>query len=58
MLIENSKKILINNGIDDIDYLDIRNPETLEFKHTASKGDLVAVAAKVSGTRLIDNLVL
>jgi pantoate--beta-alanine ligase len=41
-----------------MDYLEIVHPETLEPINNLSEGALVAVAAKVGTTRLIDNIVL
>jgi pantoate--beta-alanine ligase len=43
-----------------VDYLEIVNPETLEAiaNNDLTSGALVAVAAKVGSTRLIDNIVL
>jgi pantoate--beta-alanine ligase len=41
-----------------VDYFEIVNPETLDPVTHASKGALVAVAAFVGTTRLIDNVVL
>lgn len=41
-----------------LDYLEIVNPETLDPVPTVAEGGLVAVAAYVGSTRLIDNLLL
>jgi pantoate--beta-alanine ligase len=41
-----------------IDYFEIVNPETLDPVVDVSQGALVAVAAYVGNTRLIDNLVI
>ena len=41
-----------------LDYFEVVDPETLDPVENASRGALVAVAAYVGGTRLIDNLVL
>ena len=42
-----------------VDYIEIVDPDTLEPRGTdVTGGELVAVAAKVGGTRLIDNIVL
>jgi pantoate--beta-alanine ligase len=41
-----------------LDYLEIVNPDTLDPVATTSGGALVAVAAHVGSTRLIDNIVL
>jgi len=49
------KNILKEVGIDKIDYLEICDPETLTPKELAEGGDLVAVAVRLGGARLIDN---
>jgi pantothenate synthetase len=41
-----------------VDYCSIVDPETLEDVADVSKGALVAVAAHVGTTRLIDNVLL
>ena len=41
-----------------LDYFEIVNPETLEAVEEVGGGALVAVAAYVGSTRLIDNVVL
>jgi pantothenate synthetase len=41
-----------------LDYFEIVNPDTLEPVSTVKGGALVAVAAWVGATRLIDNLVV
>ena len=40
------------------DYLAVVAPDTLEPKHEAAAGDVLLVAARLGGTRLLDNLVL
>jgi len=57
-LVRTGKEILDSSSITDVDYLGIRNAETLESKKQAQSGDLVAVAARVGNTRLIDNIKL
>ena len=57
-LVQSGRKILKNSSIKDIDYLEIRNAETLMSKKKAQSGDLVAVAARVGNARLIDNIKL
>ena len=52
---EIGEKILKDVGITDIDYLEICDSETLEPKASAEVGDLVAVAVRLGGARLIDN---
>ncbi|MGH7884405.1 MAG: pantoate--beta-alanine ligase [Thermodesulfobacteriota bacterium] len=55
-LIENAKIILFEGKIEDIEYLEIRNSTSLELKSIAATGDIAAVAVKINGIRLIDNL--
>jgi len=57
-LVQSGRKILKNSSIKDIDYLEIRNAETLKSKKKAQSGDLVAIAARVGNARLIDNIKL
>jgi len=54
-LINIGKGILNESSILDIDYLEIRDGNTLKNEHIAKRGDIVAVAAKVGNARLIDN---
>jgi pantoate--beta-alanine ligase len=49
-------KILKQSNIFDIDYLEICDPETLESKDLAERGDLLAIAVRLGSTRLIDNI--
>lgn len=56
LMVEFGKKILEETGINDIDYLEICDPETLESKELAGRGDLLAVAVRIKGTRFIDNI--
>jgi pantoate--beta-alanine ligase len=49
---------LASEGAVRLDYFEIVNPETLDPVEGISQGALVAVAAYVGGTRLIDNLLL
>ena len=57
-LVKSGKKLLEGASIEDLDYLDIRDGETLVSKDEAARGDVVAVAARVGGARLIDNIIL
>ena len=58
ILLAEANRVLRMAQINDIDYIEIRDPETLELRHRAKGGDLVALAVSVGGTRLIDNTVL
>ena len=57
-LVNIGTRLLHSSDINEIDYLEIRNGETLESKNQAQSGDLVAVAAKIGNARLIDNIKL
>ncbi len=56
LMVEFGKKILEESEINDIDYLEICDPETLKSQELAESGNLVAVAVRIGGTRLIDNV--
>lgn len=47
--------ILNNSSINNIDYFEIRNGSSLGSKKEAQPGDVVAIAARIGNTRLIDN---
>ena len=49
-------RLLKEANIFDIDYLEICDPETLESKDLAERGDLLAIAVRLGSTRLIDNI--
>lgn len=53
---ESGIKILNRANIVNIDYLEVCDPETLETKEFAEKGDLLAIAVRLGSTRLIDNI--
>lgn len=55
---ESGKEVLLEAGVTEIDYLEVRSGETLEEIKEVNKGDVAAVAAKVGGARLIDNIIL
>jgi pantoate--beta-alanine ligase len=57
-LIEAGKQVITEEPSVRLDYLEIVDPETLEGVDVASPKSLVAVAAFVGATRLIDNAVL
>lgn len=58
ILLAEADQVLRMAQINDIDYIEIRDPETLELRHRAVEGDLVALAVRLGNTRLIDNTVL
>ena len=58
ILLAEADRVLRMAQINDIDYIEIRDSETLELRHRAMEGDLVALAVRVGETRLIDNIVL
>lgn len=49
---------LEERGVTDVDYVAIADPETLEPLPQATVGTIVALAARVGRTRLIDNMIL
>ncbi|HET9742595.1 MAG TPA: pantoate--beta-alanine ligase [Terriglobales bacterium] len=57
-LIEQARRVLDSEPSIRIDYVEIVNPDSLESVATAKDGDLVAIAAFVGSTRLIDNVLL
>jgi pantoate--beta-alanine ligase len=57
-LIENGKRVIAEESGARLDYLEIVDPDTLEPVTKVDRPALVAVAAFVSTTRLIDNIVL
>ena len=57
-LVKEGTEILKSSGVDSIDYFEIRDADNLELIKTAQSGNLVAVAAHVGTTRLIDNIIL
>ncbi|MCA9810915.1 MAG: pantoate--beta-alanine ligase, partial [Candidatus Dadabacteria bacterium] len=58
VLLESGKRILSDSSAGEIDYLEIRNGDTLEEVMLASPGDVAALAVKVGRARLIDNIEL
>jgi pantoate--beta-alanine ligase len=50
--------VLAGASIGEVDYLEIRDGQTLGEKRLASPGDVAALAVRIGGTRLIDNTVL
>ncbi|HML95332.1 MAG TPA: pantoate--beta-alanine ligase [Thermodesulfobacteriota bacterium] len=57
-LLESGRRVLTDSSAGDIDYLEIRNGDTLEEVKLASPGDVAALAVKVGRARLIDNIEL
>ncbi len=57
-LIDAGKQVIAEQPGVRLDYLEIVNPDTLDPVPDISRGALVAVAAYVGSTRLIDNIVL
>jgi pantoate--beta-alanine ligase len=52
------KQVIAEEPLVRLDYLEVVNADTLDPVAETSQGDLVAVAAYVGGTRLIDNVLL
>jgi pantoate--beta-alanine ligase len=57
-LVEHGRRVILNASAGEIDYLEIRKGETLEEVKSVSPGDVAALAVKVGGARLIDNIEL
>lgn len=55
-IIDIGRKILNKDNSINIDYLEIRDPLTLQCKDKAKNGDLLAVAVRIGNARLIDNI--
>lgn len=55
-LVKSARSLLNDADIDKIEYLEIRDPESLELKKEVSSGDMALIAVNINGTRLIDNL--
>ncbi len=49
---------LVASGFDSIDYAELRNGGSLAPLHAASPNARLFVAARIGGTRLIDNLAI
>ncbi len=47
---------LLANGFDSVDYADLRNADTLEALDRPGGNARLFVAARIGGTRLIDNM--
>ncbi len=57
-LVEVGERVLADSDIDNVDFLEIRDPESLALVQEARSGDLIALAARIGKTRLIDNVEL
>jgi pantoate--beta-alanine ligase len=57
-LVERGYEMLKDASVSEIDYLEIRDGETLGEKATAARGDVAALAVRMGNARLIDNIVL
>ncbi len=57
-MVEAGKEVMAEEPAVRLDYFEIVNPDTLDPVDDVSRGGLVAVAAFVGSTRLIDNIVL
>jgi len=57
-LIAAGKQVVAEEPAVKVDYFEVVDPDTLEPVSDVTKGALVAVAAYVGATRLIDNLLI
>ena len=55
-LIKSARSALKDADIENIEYLEIRDPDSLELKKEVISGDIALIAVNINGTRLIDNL--
>ena len=55
---EEGRRVMAEEPGARLDYFEIVDPETLDAVEDVSRGALVAVAAHVGSTRLIDNIML
>ena len=58
MLEGEARKVLASKDGIDIEYVAVCDPETLHGREQAGSRALLAIAAKVGNTRLIDNTLL
>jgi pantoate--beta-alanine ligase len=58
VLVSNARSSMASGGLDNLDYLAIVHPRTLEPLESASEGSVVLLAAPVGATRLLDNVIL
>ncbi|MFI5322631.1 MAG: pantoate--beta-alanine ligase [Thermodesulfobacteriota bacterium] len=57
-LVDRGHEILKGASVSEIDYLEIRDGETLREKPAADPGDVAALAVRIGNARLIDNILL
>lgn len=55
-ILKDGGRFLTDEGIVEVDYLEICNPETLAPVEKASEGSLAAIAARVGKVRIIDSI--
>lgn len=59
VLIEQAQQELIRRGFDEVDYVAVRHPNTLEsIGQLGSEGAVILIATRLGNTRLIDNLMV
>jgi pantoate--beta-alanine ligase len=54
--VENARKLLVDSGIDKVDYLEVRDAETLEPVTAIGRPARIFGAVFIGKTRLIDNM--
>jgi pantoate--beta-alanine ligase len=57
-LVKRGYEVLKDASVSEIDYLEIRDGETLGDKAYAAPGDVAALAVRIGNARLIDNILL
>ena len=57
-LVKEGYCVLAGGSVGEVDYVEIRDGQTLGEKRLASPGDVAALAVRIGGARLIDNKVL
>ncbi|HVY55360.1 MAG TPA: pantoate--beta-alanine ligase [Thermodesulfobacteriota bacterium] len=57
-LVKEGYCVLAGGSLGEVDYIEIRDGETLKEKRLASPGDVAALAVRIGSARLIDNKVL
>lgn len=51
-------EMIAREPLSQLEYIVIANPETLQEEHEAREGTVIALAARIGKTRLIDNIIL